>query len=82
MEEINIKAIEKQIDYEISIKNNFWNATVLSFGSTLGLFFLPDNCTKLIFIIFGILFSIAFLKCYLFRFELIQCLINKLNKMR
>lgn len=82
MEEINIKAIEKQIDYEISVKNNFWNATVLSVAGTLGLFFIPDSWAKLALMIMGICFSIFFARGYFYRFELIKCLIKQLSKMR
>ncbi len=43
MSKADIKSIEKEIDYHISVKNNFWNTTVLTVAGTLGLIFIQFN---------------------------------------
>lgn len=80
MSEISIKSIEKEVDYQISVKNNFWNATVLSVGSTFGLFFIQFSIIKYLFILTGLLFSFIFIKGYFNRSLIIECLIEKSEK--
>ena len=79
MSEISVKAVEKEIDYQISVKNNFWNATVLSIGGTLGLLFAQIGIVKYLFVFTGALFSYIFLKGYFTRSTIIECLIKKIN---
>ena len=52
------KALEKEIDCHISIKNNHWHAFVLSLAGSLGLIFTGLSLVKNFFIGLGIIFIV------------------------
>lgn len=66
----------KEIDDNINIRNNLWNALIITSGGTLSLLINPDNITKKVLIIVGFIFFIIFLNAYFVRSDYI----NKLLK--
>jgi|GEM_PF-3480504 len=74
------KAIEKEIDYNISIKNNHWNAFILSLAGSLGLIFTGFSPVKSIFILVGLSFAFLFFYTYLNKVDELKYLIKKLEE--
>jgi len=71
----------KEIDHEINIKNNLWNAFMVTVGGTISLMFTFDNWMKIIFIFIGFLFSAVLLNGYFKKEDSIEKLIQELRKM-
>ncbi len=74
------KAIEKEIDCQISIKNNHWNAFILSFAGSLGLIFTGFSVIKSIFIITGLVLAAIFFYAYLNKVAELKYLVKKLEE--
>lgn len=74
------KALEKEIDCQISIKNNHWSAFILSLGGSLGLMFTTFSMIKTIFITIGVGLSLFFFYIYLNQITQLKILVKKLEE--
>ncbi len=74
------KAIEKEIDCLISIKNNHWNAFILTLAGSLGLVFISFSILKWILIAIGIGLSLLFFWIYLNQIDRLFNLVKKLEE--
>ncbi len=77
---MNIEAIKKEIDCQISIKNNHWNAFILSLAGSLGLIFTGGfSVIKIIFIVIGLILAVFFFNIYLNKVDHLDNLVKKLE---
>ncbi len=74
------KAIEKETDCKISIKNNHWNAFILSLGSFLGLMFTGFSVVKTVLIIVGICLAFFFFYTHLNKVAELKYLVKRLEE--
>ena len=73
--------IKEKIINQINIRNNIWNALMLSIGGTLTLLFnINNNLIRNIFLVFGVLLTLFFLFAYFKNNDCIENLINKLKE--
>jgi len=74
------ESIQKEIDYQINIKNNLWTAFMVTAGGTITQMITFSNFLKLIPISIGIFVSYVLLTGYFKREDLILELIKKLER--
>lgn len=77
---MNKESIQKEIDHEINIKNNLWNAFMVSAGGTISLIVnAPYNFIRISFILVGFVVALILLNGYFNKVELIE---DKLKKLK
>lgn len=77
---MNKESIQKEIDYEINVKNNLWTAFMITIGATITQMFNFNNLLKFIPVIIGIIASYILINGYFKKEDLILTLIKKLEQ--
>lgn len=76
----NKDSVKKRIDYLRDERNHIWTSLMVTLGGTLALMFNLNSKLKIIFFIFGVLFSIIFFYAYFKKDEKFELLIKKIEE--
>lgn len=76
---MNKNKINRQIDFELKIKDHLWNAMMLTLAGTIGLTLSGFSLYKAILIIVGIILLTIFINAYFRKDDKVKKLIDKLE---